>query len=128
MKADHTGLPELITAFERNGQYFGVVSISLAGAKKKYEFDIDQASCEAIKRLMNLKPYGRKRGLRYHYYFSPDAERSADSARTTCLIRIEQEDKGKEFEIEAPKSLIEKLERFFQVKDWQELSHLRKFK
>jgi hypothetical protein len=128
MRDNHKGLPEIITAFERNGQYFGVVSISLAGVEKRYEFGIDQASYEAIKRLINLKPYGRKRGLKYHYYFSPGAERSDDSSRSYCQIRIEREDQGKEFEIEAPESLIANLMMFFQVKDLKELFHLREFK
>ena len=128
MRDNHKGLPEIISAFERVGQYFGIVSIALAGVKKKYEFDIDQDSYLAMRRLVSMKPFGRKRGLRYHYYFSPGAERSDNAARTYCQVWIEQEDSGKEFEIEAPEALIEKLNWFFQVKDWKELSHLRKFK
>lgn len=128
MRENHKGLPEIISAFERDGQYFGIVSISLAGVAKKYEFGIDQNSYQSIKRLINLKPYGRKRGIKYHYYYSPGAERSDDSSRTYCQIRIEREYQGKEFEIEAPESLIAILMYFFQVKDLKELSHLREFK
>ena len=128
MGDNHKGLPEIIGAFERNGQYFGIVSISLAGVTKKFEFDIDQASYQAIKRLLNLKPFGRKRGIRYHYYFSSGSEGSDDSSGTYCQIRIEREDKGKEFEIEATKPLIADLMRFYKVKDFKELSYLRIFK
>jgi hypothetical protein len=127
MRNNHKGAPEIISAFERDEQFFGIVSISLAGVKKKYEFDIDQDSYLAIKRLINMKPFGRKRGLRYHYYFSPGAERSDDSARTYCQVWIEQEDSGKEFEIEAPEALIAKLNWFFRVKGLKELSRLRRF-
>ena len=62
MPDGHKGLPEIIGAFEKNGRYLGIVSIAIAGIKKKYEFDIDEASFLAIKRLINMKPYGRKRG------------------------------------------------------------------
>jgi len=128
MRNHHKGLPEIITAFERVGHSFGVVSISISGARKKYEFEIDPESCQAIKRLLNMKPFGRKRGIKYHYYYSPGSERSDDSSRTYCQVRIEREDSGKEFEVEAPKSLIDMLIWFFQVKDLKELSHLREFK
>ena len=128
MSEQHKGLPEIITAFEREGRFWGVVSISLAGVKKNYEFEVDPESYQAIKRLRNMKPFGRKRGLRYHYYFSPGSERSDGASRTYCQVRIEREDSGKEFEVEAPKSLIDRLWWFCQVKDLKELSSLREFK
>ncbi len=60
MPDSHKGLPEIITAFERDGHYFGVVSISIAGAKKKYEFDIDEASYLALKRLTQDEAFRSK--------------------------------------------------------------------
>jgi hypothetical protein len=128
MPDSHKGLPEIITAFERGGRYLGVVSISIAGVKKKYEFEIDEASYLAIKRLTNLKPYGRKRGLKYHYYYAPGLERTDEASRTYCQMRIERESQGKEFEIEAPESLIANLRQFLQIKDWKAISHLKEFK
>ena len=128
MPDSHKGLPEIITAFERGGQFFGVVSISIAGLKKKYEFDIDEASYLAIKRLVVMKPFGRKRGIKYHYYYAPGAEWSDGASKTYCQVRIEREYEGKEFEIEAPESLTGRLGQFLRVKDWKELSHLREFK
>ena len=35
MPDSHKGLPEIITAFERGGQFFGVVSISIAGRQEE---------------------------------------------------------------------------------------------
>ena len=128
MPDSHKGLPEIITAFERNALYFGVVSVTLNGVARKFEFDIDQASYQAIKRLINLKPYGRKRGLRYHYYYSPGPARTGDSSSAFSLVHIERENQGKEFEIELPESLIEILMAFVQAKGWKELSNLREFK
>jgi hypothetical protein len=128
MSHPHKGLPEIISAFEKKGQYFGIVSLAISGVKKKYEFEVDEASYLAIKRLVSMKPYGRKRELKYHYYFAPGAERTDEASRTFCQVRIEREDQGKEFEIEAPEALIAELTRFNQVKDLKELSHLREFK
>jgi hypothetical protein len=127
MPDSHKGLPEIITAFERGGRFFGVVSISIAGVSKKYEFEIDEASYLAIKRLVNMKPFGRKRGIKTHYYYSPGFERN-DSSQSYCQVRIEREYQGKEFEIEAPESLTASLGQFLQVKDWKALSHLKEFK
>ncbi len=127
MPDSHKGLPEIITAFERGGKFFGVVSISLAGVSKKYEFDIDEASYRALKRLVNMRPFGRKRGIKTHYYYAPGFERS-DASKTYCQMRIEREYEGKEFEIEAPETLTASLGQFLRVKDWKALAHLREFK
>ncbi len=122
----HKSRPEIYGAFEKNGHYFGIVSFLIAGVKKEYEFEVDEASYLALKRLRNMKPYGRKRELKYHYYFSPGGERS-ETGKTYCQVRIERENQGKEFEIEAPETLIATLTQFSQVKDFKELSHLKKF-
>jgi hypothetical protein len=125
MRDNHAGLPEIISAYERDGYYFGVVSITIADVTKRYEFGIDQTSYQAIARLFDLRPFDRMPGIKYHYYFSPKAGRKDDSSTYHCAVRIEQENRGKEFEIEAPKTLIANLMWFFQVKDWKELSQLR---
>jgi hypothetical protein len=125
MRDNHGGLPEIIDAYERDGQYFGCVTLTIGAHSKTYEFGIDQMSYTAIKKILNLRPFEHMPGVKYRYFFSPKAGRRAPySSKTFCSIRIEQEKKRKEFEIDAPETVIANLMWFVEVKDFNELSYL----
>ncbi len=126
MRDNHKGLPEIINAYERDGHFFGSVSLTIRAATKVFEFGIDQDSYKAIKNILYMKPFEQFPGAEYRYFFSPKVRRnSRNRSKTYCAIRIEQNKYGKEFEVSAPESLIANLMWFFKVKDYSEVNHLR---
>ena len=126
MRDNHEGLPEIINAYERDEHFFCSVAITLGAETKFFEFGMNQEAYKAVKRILALRPFEQFPGAKYQYFFSPGARReSSNPSKTYCYIRIEQEKKGKEFEVAAPESLIANLMWFFQVKDFSELAHLR---
>ena len=128
MRDNHEGLPEIIKAYERDGYYFGEVSLTIAGSTKNFEFGLDLESYKAIIRILSLRPFDQMPSVEYKYFFSPTGRWSKDRKKTYCYIRIEQERQGKGFEVEVPKSLFANLKWFFQVKDFKELAYLREIK
>jgi hypothetical protein len=72
-----------------------------------------------------LRPFEQLPGTRYQYFFSPKVGRQpTDLSKTYCTIRIEQDKKGKGFEVDAPETLIANLMWFVRIKDFKELVHL----
>jgi hypothetical protein len=126
MRDNHESLPEIINAYERDEHFFCSVALTPGVETRTFEFGIDQESYKAIKRILSLRPFERFPGSKYRYFFSPRVGRDVtDRSKTYCSIRIEQERRGKEFEVAAPESLIANLMWFFKVKDFNELAHLR---
>jgi hypothetical protein len=126
MRDNHEGLPEIINAYERDEHFFCSVALTLGAETKVFEIGINQESYKAVKRILSFRPFEQSLGSKYRYFFSSDVRRETPNrSKTYCSIRVEQEKKGKGFEVATPESLIANLMWFFQVKDFNELAHLR---
>ena len=126
MRNNHNRLPEILDAYERNEHYFCSVAITIEAETKVFEFGIDRNAYRAIKRIFNLRPFERFPGVSYRYFFSPTVRQQFTEIRKFyCNVRVEQGEKGKEFEVEAPKSLISNLLWFFEIKEFKEAAHLK---
>ena len=129
MRDNHEGLPEIIGTYERDGHLFGSVSLTIGSVTKVFEFGINQDSYKSLKRILSLRPFEQYPGSRYRYFFSPKAGRDPKNRlKTYCSIRVEQEKRGKEFEVTAPESLLANLMWFFQVKDFSEVTQLQEIR
>lgn len=125
MRDNHEGLPEIINAYERDGLYYCSISIKIGSETKIFEFGINHEFFKAIKRILGMQPFEKMPGIKYRYFFCPVAGRkSTDLSKFFYHIRVEQEKRGKEFEIAAPEQLIANLMWFFKAKDFKELSYL----
>jgi hypothetical protein len=125
MRDNHEGLPEIINTYERDSLYYCSISIKIGSDTKTFEFGIDQESFKAIKRILGMQPFEKMPGIKYIYFFCPVAGRkSTDLTKYFCHIRIEQEKRGKEFEVAAPEQLIANLMWFFKAKNFNELAYL----
>ena len=126
MRDNHDGLPEIINAYERDGHFFCSTALTIGKETRVIEFGINQDSYKAIKHILGMRPFEQFPGAKYRYFFSPGARRDAkDRSKTYCSVRIEQEKRGKEFEVAAPEPLIANFMWFFKVKKFKELAHLK---
>jgi hypothetical protein len=129
MRDNHEGLPEIISAYERDEHFFGLVSLTIGSITKTFEFGIDQSSFIAIQKILQMRPFEQFPGTRYRYFFCPKAGRDPKNPKKAfCDIRIEQEYRGKQFEVTAPESLIANLMWFWKVKNLSEITKLREIK
>ena len=60
----HHGYPEIVNAYEREGQYFGALRIIVADMTFTVEFGVSEAGYYALKRILNGKPLIRCQGFR----------------------------------------------------------------
>ncbi len=125
MRDNHQGLPEILDAYERDGHYFGVVCVTIEEVSRTFEFGVVPKAYQALKRILNMRPFDKMPGLEYHYFFVPSVQQLDGQFHSLTQIRIEQEDLGKQFDVEASEELVSNLMWFFQMKSFDEASHLR---
>jgi hypothetical protein len=127
MRDNHEGLPELVDAYERQGRYFGVAQVLLGAERTAFEFGIDQASYEALRRVLQMRPYGSSESGSCRYYFAPSAGRIAEgSDAVEFAVRVEQGRAGRQFKVVGPATLVANLLWFLELKSPDAASHLRR--
>jgi len=125
MRDNHDGYPELIDACERDGSYFGVVRLIVAGEKAAFEFGLDDRGYRSLKRVLQSRPF-EPRG-QYRYFFRGNvSKREAGSDIVTFGVRIEQGANGKGLDFDGPASLVSNLLWFQSVKTLEPTASLKR--
>jgi hypothetical protein len=125
MRDNHDKLPEILKAFEREGQFFCVVQLERAGETRSYRFGVSRDGYLAVKRLLELRPFDQMPGLLHRYFFVPAFRVREDAGLVEIAIRVEQGHHSKQVEVEAPRDLAANLKWFFELEDWSKADHLR---
>ena len=124
MRDNHEGMPEIIDAFEVDGQYFGVVRVEISGESRKFGFGVSQTGYRALKRVLQLRPLDSLPGLKHRYYFAAAYHKAGDSLEYEMKVRVEQGKNGKQVATRGPKELLANLRWFMELKDFSEAAHL----
>jgi hypothetical protein len=137
MRYNRDDLPEIRDAYERDGFYFGIVSVTRGRESRTFEFGVKVKAYSALKRILGMRPFDRMPGAQYRYFFVPTVgvkltafpkngrpRGSVRSDKLIASIRIEQGRLGKQFDVEAPRELIANLLWFYEMKDLAEAGHL----
>jgi len=124
MRDNHEGMPEIIDAFEKDAQYFGVVGIEVSGLYKKFQFGVSQAGYRALGKILQLRPFDIMPGVKHRYYFAGSYGRIPDSSDFKTYVRVEQGKDGKQVDVRVPKDLLANLRWFSEIKDFSEVAHL----
>lgn len=117
-------MPEIISAFEASGHYFGIVAVEIEGRVKKFRFGLSYDSYRACKKLFQTRSFGSTPGFPHRYYFAGAFRRHSDKLGCSMWIRIQQGLRGKQVEVYAPKDLLANLTWFFKLKDFNDAAHL----
>ncbi|MFZ2643761.1 MAG: hypothetical protein WA117_22405 [Verrucomicrobiia bacterium] len=118
-------MPELLAAYERDSNYFGVVAVTIGPDCRHMEFGIPPQSYQPLRRILQSRPFDKLPGLHYRYFIAHPPSRVPDSDRATLDIRIEQGSSGRQFPFEVPITLAATLLWFCELKDFNAASHLR---
>lgn len=124
MRDNHSGYPELLDAFERDGLYFGIVRVTVAGETAAFEFGIEQRGYAALKRILQSHPFDPLG--KYRYFFAASYRRGPGSDTVVLKVRIEQGTNGKGFAFDGPISLGANLIWFQSLKDFQDTAALKR--
>jgi hypothetical protein len=128
MRDNHEGYPEIIDAYERDGQYFGAVRLDLADGKPSLEFGVSASGYYALKRILGTRPFDSLPGLAYRYFFTGSFTGSTKPDQETFefAIRVEQGTTAKTLQLTGPKALLANLLWFAELKTIEQTSGLRR--
>ena len=124
MRDNHQGMPEIIDAFEKEGQYFGIVGIEVAGVSKQFQFVVSLNGYRALRKILQLRPFDSMPGVGQRYFFVGSYGKIPGSADFKTDVRVEQNRGGNHLEVSVPKDLLTNLVWFQQIKNLSEAAHL----
>jgi hypothetical protein len=124
MRDNHKGMPEIVDAFEKAGLYFGIVEIQISSESKQFQFGISQNGYRALRKILQLRPFGTMAGVKQRYFFAGSYGRIPSSSEFSTDVRVEQNREGKQVEVRVPKDLLSNLVWFASIKDFGEAAHL----
>ena len=116
MRDNHSGMPEIIDVYERDGLYFGVVRVELSDESAAFEFSIDSLGYKAIKKVLQSKPFGEVPGVTHRYFYARSYSGELGiHGKLSMNLRIEAGCNAKTFDFEAPSSLLSNLVWFGEL-------------
>jgi len=124
MRDNHEGMPELVDAFEKDGQYFGIVGIQVSSESKQFQFGISSNGYRALRKIFQLRPFDTMPGLKQRYFFSGSYGKIPNTSEFRTDVRVEQNVEGKNVEVRVPKDLLSNLVWFATIKDFADAAHL----
>jgi hypothetical protein len=122
MRDNHDRMPELLTAYERDGQFFGAIAVTLGSECRQFEFGLLQRHYTALRRIFQSRPFDQLPGIQYRYFVANFVRLGDD--RVELTIRIEQGHSARQFPFEIPQLLAANLLWFVQLRDFTATSHL----
>ncbi len=123
MRDNHDRMPELLAAYERDGNFFGAVAVTLAEGCRQFEFGVPRGEYIALRRILQYRPFDQLPGLQYRYFLASTAFRTP-KGDIEVSIRIEQGDTSRQYQFQVPQSLGRNLFWFAQLTDFAAASHL----
>ena len=123
MRDNHDRMPELLSAYERDGQFFGAVAITLGSDCRQFEFGLPHSHYTALRRILQSRPFDQLPGIQYRYFIA-DSVRRLGGERVELTIRIEQGHSARQFPFEVPQPLAANLLWFARLQDFTGTSHL----
>jgi len=124
MREDVRKHPQLVDAYHRGDHFFAAIGLHREESDRVFELGISARSYEALKRVLNFRPFSTMPGVAYQRFFLPIYGRN-DGDTASVEIRVEQGHDGKAFRFDWPKELIANLLWFDQMTDFRPASHLR---
>ena len=124
MRDNHEGMPEIVDAFEKDGQYFGIVGIQVSSESKQFQFGISSNGYRALRKIFQLRPFDTMPGLKQRYFFAGSYGKIPSTSEFRTDVRVEQNREGKNVEVRVPKDLLSNLVWFATIKDFADAAHL----
>jgi len=125
MRDNHSGYPEILDAYEREGLYFGVARVRVDHEAASFEFGVEKRGYLSLRRILQSHPFDTLAKHRY-FFTGTFAKRDIGSDVVKFYVRIEQGPNSKNYNFDGPTSLVSNLRWFMELKDFQEATALRR--
>jgi hypothetical protein len=124
MREDVRKHPQIVDAYQRGDHFFAAIGLHRGESDRVFELGISARSYEALKRVLNFRPFSTMPGVAYRRFFLPIYGRN-EGDTASVELRFEQGHDGKAFCFDWPKELIANLLWFDQMTDFRPAAHLR---
>jgi hypothetical protein len=120
-------MAEIVDAYKRGNEHFGVVRLVLAGESGSFEFGVEPSGYRALRRVLQSRPFAETPGITHKYFFAGSCSKSvAGSDQCSFGVRIEGGRGAKNFDFDGPVSLAANLVWFAGLRTLEEASALRR--
>ena len=120
-------MPEIVDAYERDGEHFGVVRVVLSGEPASFEFWVDSGGYGVLRRVLRSRPFAETPGVAHKYFFVGNSSRKGGTTDQCSFgIRIEGPRDAKTFDFDGPISLAANLLWFASLNTPEDASALRR--
>ena len=116
-------MPELIQAESKPNGFFGIVRCQDDADDRSFRIGLSENAYKGWRKVLTTRPFDPLNCNRRRYFFSGAGRHS--NRKTYARIRIEQDQDGKEFNIDLPEDMVANLVWFLQMRDYTEAEHLR---
>jgi hypothetical protein len=119
-------MPELVMAYEREGNYFAAIRIEISGEPATFECSVEPTAFKALSRVFQCRPLAEMPGVPYRYFFQGSFGRKRIGFEpVTFGVRIEAGRSAKTFQFDGPTPLVANLRWFFDLRKEEKASALR---
>ena len=122
MRTDHKDMIEILSAFEKDGNYFAQIAKCFGENRNTYQFGVSKAGFNTIKRMFQFRPFDKLAQSKYRYFWCYGCGTDEDFHLD---IQFEQGDDVKSYPIRAEKQLGANLRWFLETSESNEMEHLK---
>jgi hypothetical protein len=126
VRDNHEGCPEIVDAYERDGQYYGALKIVCSNETATVEFGVSEDGYVAMKRILGTRPFDQMPNIPHRYFFCGSYSAKPQQESCEFRIRVEQGTTAKSFDFKGSKSLLANLLWFQKLKTIEETLGLRR--
>ena len=115
------GLLEIMSAYEDQGAYIGVLDVPLGSGVSRYEAVLTGAARDAFDGVFHLQPFDKSAGAGYRYFFVPRRNKAGQACDGAFTLRIEKGNQVHQTVIAAPQPLVSLLEWLQRLQDHDQI-------
>jgi len=122
MRTKHECMIEILGVLEKDGDFFAQIAKYFDESRYIYQFGVTKSGYNTIKRILQHKPFDTLSQSSYRYYWNYGCGTDEDFYLD---VQFEQDKNVKSYPIRADKQLGSNLRWFIEIKNANEIAHLR---
>lgn len=107
---DNSGMPEILSAYEKGNAWVGVVEVSDERQRSRYEIGLKGKSREAFQKILRSTPFKKGVPGAYRFFYVPRDRQHSRRKSSLAILRVEKGDVMQNIEFPLPSQLVNVLE------------------
>ncbi len=122
MRTEYKDMIEILSAFEKDGSYFVQIAKCFDVSRFIYQFGVSKAGYNTVKRIFQFRPFNTLAQTKYRYFWNRGCGSNDDFYLAIYFV---QGGDLKSYPIKADKQLGANLMWFMEIKNPNEIEHLK---